>query len=106
MANRTCSYNPIERVVFCPREDGSAEVWLHEDIRQQTIRPHDDAEGYDLYTADEVHFKTRHSREYVEENFDALWVAAEKSTQSVSERLNEVEDLVGALIDLELMKEE
>ncbi len=109
MPRKTYSYDPIDNVVYCPLKDGSADVWLHDNIEAEEIEPPADAESPEpgmRYTADEVYFKTRHTREYVEEHFDALWVEAEKAEQPITERLNEVEELLGTLIDLELAKEE
>lgn len=106
MASRTCSYVPIESVVYCPRKDGSAEVWLHENIEETVEERPDEEETLVLYTADETHFITRHSRQYIEDHFDELWIAAERADQPLSERIAELEDQLGAAIDVLLAMSE
>lgn len=106
MASRTCSYDVIPSIVYCSRKDGFAEVWLHENIEETVEERPDEEEPLALYTADETRFITRHSRQYVEDHFDELWIAAEKDSQPLSERITELEDQLGAAIDVLLMMSE
>lgn len=116
MPKKTHSYDPIKSVVYCPRRDGSADVWLRENIESEEIYSDvgvEDAEGtkahpgaITVYSADEVHFKTRHTREYIEEHFDEMWVAAAKAEKPLENRVAELEDQLGAAIDVLLMMSE
>ena len=88
-------------IIYVPQPDGTAEVWLRENIERE-----EDEGGLRLYVADEVRFKTRHPYEYVEEHFDEMWVTAVKAEKSLEERIDELEDQLGAAIDVLLMMSE
>lgn len=98
---KTFSTNPIERVTYFDHFPRPAEVYLHENIEQVEI-VHSDGETETQWTADEVYIKTHLSKQEVEENFDAIWVKAETEAKTQGERIEELETLVGDLIDVVL----
>lgn len=91
---RTYSMEPLERIAYFAHSGRQADVYLRENIQQET------EDGETRYSADEVHITTDLTREEVEESFDMLWVKAENDAKPLSERLDEVEDLLGMTVDL------
>ena len=89
---------PLERVWYRARKGKKSEVYLRENIHKVEIET-PEGETCTQYAADEVFLLTSLTKEQVEEQFDELWVQAETANKSDKERIAELEDLVGALID-------
>ncbi|MCD8206680.1 MAG: hypothetical protein LUD72_01945 [Bacteroidales bacterium] len=98
----TVSYNEIERIVYMPLPIGLADVWLHENIEQA-----EDEDGNAIWTADEVYFRTAKTEEEIEANFDEIFAnggtgetfdpepdEGNPNPTSITERVDEIEDLV------------
>lgn len=97
---RTCSVEPLESVAyFSHGANKPAEVYLRENIEKVDVETPDGKKTQTQYVADEVAFKTMLSKEEVEENFDALWVKAETEAKPLADRIDEIEDLLGIVID-------
>lgn len=71
-----------DRILYMPQNDGTAEVWLRRNIRQEETE-----EGL-VWVADEVSFKTRLAREEVIAQADSYFIEEPETT---------IEDLVEAL---------
>lgn len=91
---RAYSTEPIESISYHPQPDGTAKVWLHENIGQE------DTDDGLVWAADEVSLTTRLSLAEVDQNFDALWLAAERAEQSVETRLDEIDDRTLDLLEM------
>jgi hypothetical protein len=101
---KTFSSRPIEAIEYYPQRDGSAVVYLRENIAHEVADSPDGGET-EFWTADEVVTVTDLSREEVEEAFDALWVKGETESKSLEQRLAEVEELAEELVTLALGEE-
>lgn len=58
-------------LAYMPLPDGKADVWLRQNITQETRETENGTET--VWTADEVYFRTSLSQEEIEENFDAIF---------------------------------
>lgn len=100
---KTYSNSPLERIAYFGRGEGKkADVYLRENIEEITVPAKEDGEERTKWCADEVHIKTTLPEEEVAENFDELWVRAEVEGKSIEERLDECDELIGALIEVAL----
>ncbi len=92
---KTYSSELLERFAYHPLPDGTAIVYLRENIEKDVV-DNIDGDGCEFWTADEVMVKTSLPPEKIEENFDALWARAETDGKSVEERLANVEEMLDA----------
>lgn len=92
------STGQLERVLYIPHEHRKAEVYLRENI-ENCVYDKPDGESMEGQEADEVYFLTNLSKEEVEANFDNLWVKCETGEKTLKERVDELEDLLGMVID-------
>ena len=86
----TYSATEPERVAFFPQRDGSAEVYLRRNIRQEP-----DGEDGTIWAADEVFIRTRLSREEVEARFDNYF---EEEIETTIEDLAEAIEILTHII--------
>ncbi|WP_165170723.1 hypothetical protein [Adlercreutzia sp. ZJ242] len=101
---RTYSSEPLERFTYHPQCDGTAVVYLHENI-EKNVADAPEGEDREFWTADEAMTRTTLPFEDVEANFDALWVKAEKEATPFEERLSSVEELIDATMAVVLGEE-
>lgn len=90
MIEKTYSSTEPERAEVRTLRDGSHEIRLHRNIRQE-----DDGEGGQIWTADEVLIFTRLEPEEVLEHFDDYF---EKKTPVTLEDLAEAVDILAGII--------
>lgn len=90
MIEKTYSSAEPERAEVRTLRDGSHEIRLHRNIRQE-----DDGEGGQIWTADEVLIVTRLEPEEVLEHFDDYF---EKKTPVTLEDLAEAVDILAGII--------
>ena len=90
MIEKTYSSTEPERAEVRTLRDGSHEIRLHRNIRQE-----DDGEGRQIWTADEVLIVTRLEPEEVLEHFDDYF---EKNTPVTLEDLAEAVDILAGII--------
>lgn len=102
---RVYSMSPLERIAYFAHGSTPADVYLRENIEAVTEQSIFGGE-VTYWQADEVQLQTLNSLEEVEENFDELWVTAERASRSLEERVTELEDQLGAAIDVLLMMSE
>lgn len=98
---RVVSYNPLERVAYIERDDEPAEALLRENIAQEESTDRRGCERV-RYVADEVAIETELTKAEVAERFDELWVAAEAREAGLEARVAELEDMLGAVVELAL----
>lgn len=84
----TFDYEP-SKIEYIPLPDGSADVWLRQNISRLA-----DDEGW---SADEVYLRTTMAKEDVEANFDALFGRDELLTDLQSDMETRVSDLEDAM---------
>ena len=81
-----------DRIAYYPQKDGSAEVYLRQNIAQEP-----DGEGGTVWTADEVFLRTHLSREDIEEQFETYF---EENIETTIEDLAEaIEILTGIILE-------
>ncbi len=68
-----CGTKPAD--LFLPRKDGRMEVWLYQNIEEET-----DLDGNTNYTADAVNFYTSLTKEEIEARKDGYFVVDEEPT--------------------------
>ena len=90
MIEKTYSSTEPERAEVRTLRDGSHEIRLHRNIRQE-----DDGEGGQIWTADEVLIVTRLEPEEVLEHFDDYF---EEKTPVTLEDLAEAVDILAGII--------
>lgn len=90
MQNVTFDYEP-SKIEYMPLPDGSADVWLRQNISRS------DDEGW---SADEVYFRTSMSRADIEANFDTLFGRDELLTDSkdVETRIADLEEAMNLIL--------
>lgn len=98
---RVRSFHPLERVEYRPRESKGAEALLRENVTQEEFTDRF-GELRTRYVADEVAMETELSEAEVIERFDELWVAAEAADSTLEARVAELEDMLGAVVELAL----
>lgn len=102
---KTYSYEELEPIAYFAHKGRPADVYLRDGIAVETLE-RDDGEGnateVEMWSAEEVHLKTYMSEAEVAERFDELWVSAQASAKPVAERLDEMDAILGALIDVTL----
>lgn len=101
---KTFSSEPLERFTYHPQNDGTAIVYLRDNI-EQDVADNQEGEGTEFWKADEVHTVTELGFEDIADNFDELWVKAETEEKSVEERLAEIEEITGTLVAMALGEE-
>lgn len=89
----THSSQQLDPVVYIPRGGRPAVLYLRENITR-----HDDGEGGEYWTADEVRTTTDLPQSEIAENFDSLWVKAVNEGRSLDERLAVVEEILDATV--------
>ena len=102
---KTFSSEPLERFTYHPQNDGTAIVYLRDNI-EQDVADSPEGEGTPFWSADEVHTVTTLGYDEIADNFDQLWVRAETEEKSVEQRLAEVEEITGTLVAMALGEEE
>lgn len=101
---KTFSTEPLERFTYHPQNDGTAIVYLRENI-ERDVADSPDGEGMEFWTADEVMTTTTLPADEIEDSFDVLWVKGVTEAKSLEERIGEVEEITGALVALALSEE-
>lgn len=78
-----------DRIIYLPQSDGSAEVRLRRNITSE------ETEEGQVWTADEVFFRTRLPQEEVEAQFDSYFIEEPETTMDdLVEALNILTDLM------------
>lgn len=99
---QTMSSKPLKRVAYFPQDDGTAIVYLRENI-EKSIEENQDGTSYESWLADEVHGVTSLPESEVETRFDELWVKFANDERSYSDRLAYLEaivdDLTGVVLE-------
>ena len=83
-----------ERILYLPQPDGSAEVWLRNNIRQ--TEKTDGEMTWLIWEADEVMISTHLTQEEVEARFDEYFIEPEPTPtiEDLIEALNIMEDIL------------
>lgn len=102
--NKVFSSEPLERFTYHPQNDGSAIVYLRENI-EKDFADSPDGDGFEFYQADEVSTTTRLGFDEIEDSFDELWVRGVTESKTLEERLGEVEEITEALVAMALGEE-
>ncbi len=88
-----------ERILYLPQADGSAEVWLRNNIR--LVNRTDGELSWNIWVAEEVMFVTHLTLEEVTTQFDEYFVVPEPqpTIEDLVEAMNILEDILlgGAL---------
>ena len=88
-----------ERILYLPQADGSAEVWLRNNIR--LVNRTDGELSWNIWVAEEVMFVTHLTLEEVTAQFDEYFVVPEPqpTIEDLVEAMNILEDILlgGAL---------
>lgn len=88
-----------ERILYLPQADGSAEVWLRNNIRQ--AHKTDGELEWDIWVAEEVMFRTHLTLEEVTAQFDSYFTIPDPqpTIEDLVEAMNILEDILlgGAL---------
>lgn len=94
----TAQPNKVD-VYFLP--NGTTHVYLRDNIRQEQVEvpSEDSVETQTFWVSDELELTadSTYTKEYVESNFDKVWVEAQSKEKSTSQRLDEVETMISAL---------
>lgn len=101
---KTYSSERLERFTYHPQADGTAVVYLRDNI-EQDVADSPEGESMEFWKADEVMTVTELGRDEIMENFDALWVKGETEGKTVEQRLAEVEELTETLVAMALGEE-
>lgn len=96
----TYSSEPLAAYVYQPQSDGTARLWLRRNIERSSVDPQDGGEPYDEYSAEEVQLITELPESEVLGSFDRLWARAEAEAKTVGQRVDEVEDVIDAIIEV------
>ena len=94
--------NEPKKVTYEPQADGTANVYIRQDIKQadQTRQGADSTtETVKVWTAEEKNFVTTATKDYVVQNADTLFYS-QGDTPTVEQRLAAAEDTIAALMDL------
>ena len=85
---------------------GTRRILLHDNIRQEEIQPDIESDSTEtMWACDESEFVTsdhKYTKEYVEENFDEVWVLSESKSTPLEERIRELEHVVSDLSELSI----
>ncbi|MBP3884244.1 MAG: hypothetical protein J6D54_04825 [Olsenella sp.] len=101
---RVHSSEPLGRLTYHWLDDGTAIVYLRDNIEHLTVET--DGGTTEEWVADEVEVRVDMSREEVEEAFDQLWVKGETESKPLSQRVEEIEELLDATIAVVLGEDE
>lgn len=91
---RVHSSEPLRRFTYNWLDDGSAVVYLRDNIEEVTVESEEGT--YKEWIADEVVVETTLCVDEIEENFDVLWVQGENRDRGIEARLATVEELLDA----------
>lgn len=90
-------FNPVDVVELV---DGTKIFRLHSNIRQETVvwpGAEGEAEERTQWVCDEVTLVADYTKEYIEENFDDVWVQAQSIDTPLAERVTYLESMVDDL---------
>ena len=94
----------LERFTYHPQADGTALVYLRENIEEDYAdRPDGESEAF--WCADEVVTVTDLAEDEIEDAFDELWVKGITESKTLEERIGEVEEITEALVAMALGEE-
>ena len=90
---RIMSSSALLPVSYHPQDDGTAVVYLRENI-EKDAKDNPDGTSYEFWTADEVHGVASLPESEVDAHFDELWVKFANEGRPFSERIAYLESLV------------
>lgn len=98
------SSEPLERFTYHPQNDGTAIVYLRENI-EKDFADNPEGDGLEFWKADEVKTMTTLGIDEIEDSFDELWVRGITESKSLEERIGEVEEITETLVAMALGEE-
>lgn len=98
------SSEPLERFTYHEQNDGTAIVYLRENI-EKDVADTPEGEAMEFWSADEVKTVTTLGIDEIEDSFDELWVQGVTESKTFEERLGEVEEITEALVAMALGEE-
>lgn len=88
-----------DAILYQPLPDGTANVYLRKNIEQaeRSTLNEDKEEKMTVWTADEKNIQTELSKEYVEANFDQVFLTADIPTPTLKERVAVLENAIAEM---------